>query len=207
MPPSVTASLSIQPHSLDAEKTVLGALLLDPEAIIKISDFMIPEDFYDPVYRSVYQAIYALYQQHQPIDFVTVSEKLRSDAKVQDLGGSAFLAQLAAEVPTASHVYQYGQIVKTKAVHRRIIAAGQRISALGFEEGRAVPEMLEEVEKTVFAISNTFLKEKFVHIRDVLTARYERLCGAPRSEGRRSSEGRADGIQGSRYEAFGIATQ
>ncbi|OGJ59548.1 replicative DNA helicase [Candidatus Peribacteria bacterium RIFCSPHIGHO2_01_FULL_55_13] len=176
MATSVSPAIGVQPHSLDAEKTVLGALLLDPDAIIKISDFMIPDDFYDPVYRSVFQAIFGLYQQHQPIDFVTVSEKLRTDSKIQDLGGSAFLAQLAAEVPTASHVYQYGQIVKTKAVHRRIIAAGQRISALGYEEGRQIPDMLEEVEKTVFNISNTFLKDKFVHIRDVLTARYERFA-------------------------------
>lgn len=176
MPALSASSIGIQPHSLDAEKTVLGALLLDPEAIIKVSDFLIPDDFYDPVYRSIYQSIFGLYQQHQPIDFVTVSEKLKTDARVQDLGGSAYLAQLAAEVPTASHVYQYGQIVKVKAVHRRIIAAGQKITALGYEENRSVPEMLEDVEKTVFAISNTFLKEKFIHIRDVLTARYERFA-------------------------------
>jgi replicative DNA helicase len=176
MPQASASPISVQPHSTDAEKTVLGALLLDPDAIVKVSDFLIPEDFYDPVYRTIFSAVTSLYQQHQPIDFVTVSDRLKAESKIQELGGSAFLAQLAAEVPTASHVYQYGQIVKTKAVHRRIIGAGQRISALGFEEGRTVPEMLEEVEKTVFSITNTFLKDKFVHIRDILTARYERFA-------------------------------
>jgi replicative DNA helicase len=171
-----SAILEGQPHSAEAERTVLGALLLDPDAIIKVSDLLAPEDFYDPTYRLIYQSIYELYSQHEAIDFVTVSSKLADNKKIQEVGGSAFLAELATSVPTSSHIYQYGQIVKTKAVHRRIIEAGQRISGLGYEEGRPVTELLDEVEKTVFHISNTFLKEKFVHIREVLDARYEKFA-------------------------------
>ncbi len=162
-----------QPHSAEAERTVLGALLLDPEAIIKVSDLLTPEDFYDPTYRLIYSAVYGLYQEHEPIDFVTVASRLADNKKIQDVGGSAFLAELASSVPTSSHVYQYGQIVKTKAVHRRIIEAGQRITALGYEVDKPVGELLDTVEKTVFSISNNFIKEKFVHIREVLDARYE----------------------------------
>ncbi len=173
---SPTQFLQSQPHSSEAEKTVLGALLLDPEAIIKISDFIVPQDFYDPVYRMVYEAIYGLYQNHEPIDFVTVANRLSDNKKVQEIGGSAFLADLAAGVPTSSHIYQYGQIVKTKAVHRRIINAGQKITGLGYEENRPTPEILDEVEKTVFEISNTFLKDKFVHIKEILDARYEKFA-------------------------------
>ena len=165
-----------QPHSTEAEKTVIGALLLDPEAVIRVSDFLIPDDFYDPVYRDIYAAIYALYQNHEVIDFITVSNRLNDNKKLQDIGGSAFLAQLSSDVPTSSHVYQYGQIVKNKAVHRKIIQAGQKIAGLGYEEGRAVAELLDEVEKTVFQISNTFLKDKFIHIRDILDQRYERFA-------------------------------
>lgn len=165
-----------QPHSAEAEKTVLGALLLDPEAIIKVSDFLVPEDFYDPIYRDICGAIYALYKNHEPIDFVTVSSKLQDNKKLQEIGGSAFLADLASAVPTSSHVYQYGQIVKSKAVNRRIIAAGQTITGLGYEEGRNVPELLDEVEKTVFGITNMYIKDKFVHIRDVLNLRYEKFA-------------------------------
>jgi replicative DNA helicase len=168
--------LEAQPHSLEAEKTVLGALLLDPEAIVKVSDLLVPEDFYDPTYRLVFQTIYQLYQEHEPIDFVTVSSKLADNKKVQDIGGSAFLAELASAVPTSSHIYQYGQIVKTKSVHRRIIEAGQKISGFGYEIERPVAELLDEVEKTVFAITNTFLKDKFVHIREVLDMRYEKFA-------------------------------
>ncbi|MSR86922.1 replicative DNA helicase [Candidatus Peribacteria bacterium] len=164
-----------QPHSLEAERTVLGALLLDPEAIIKVSDLLKAEDFYDPTHRLVYQAIWELYQGHEPVDFVTVSAKLADSKKVQEIGGSAFLAQLASSVPTSSHIYQYGQIVKTKAVHRRIIEAGQRIAGFGYEEDKPIAELLDAVEKTIFNITNTFLKDKFIHIRDVLDARYEKF--------------------------------
>ncbi len=170
------AFLDVQPHSLEAEQTVLGALMVDPDAIIKVSDLLQPEDFYDPTYRLVYAAIHELYQSHQPIDIVTVSNKLADNKKLQDVGGSAFLAELASKVPTSAHVYKYGQIVKSKAVHRRIIQAGEQIKALGFEIDQEIPELLEKVEKTVFNISATFLKEKFIHIRDILSARYEKFA-------------------------------
>jgi len=175
--PAATSSiLEAQPHATEAEKTVLGALLLDPEAIVKVSDLLTPEDFYDPTYRLIFQAIYALYQEHEPIDFVTVSSRLADNKKIQDIGGSSFLAELATSVPTSSHIYQYGQIVKTKSVHRRIIEAGQKISGLGYEVERPIAELLDEVEKTIFAITNTFLKDKFVHIREVLDSRYEKFA-------------------------------
>ncbi len=174
--PTTASILQGQPHSTEAERTVLGALLLDPEAIVKVSDLLVPEDFYDPTYRLVYDAIHQLYQQHEPIDFVTVTAKLADSKKIQDIGGSAFLAELATSIPTSSHIYQYGQIVKTKAVHRRLIESGQRIAGLGYEEGRPIAELLDEAEKAIFKITNTFIKEKFVHIREVLDARYEKFA-------------------------------
>ncbi len=169
-------NLAVQPHSLEAERTVVGALLMDPEAVIKVSDFLRAEDFYDPTFRLIFAAMFTCYQQHVPIDFITVSAKLQEQGHLQHIGGSAFLAQLASDVPTSSHVYQYGHIVKTKAVYRRIIEAGNRIKGLGYETSRPVPELLEEVEKSVFDVTNAFLKEKFVHIRDVLEQRYEKFA-------------------------------
>ena len=155
---------------------MIGALLIDPDAIIKISDFLQPEDFYDPTYKQIFEAIWEIYQKHEPIDFVTVASKLADNKKVAEIGGSAFLAEIASDVPTASHIYQYGQIVKTKSVHRKIIAAGQKITGLGFDEDKATPELLDEVEKSIFEISNAYMKDKFVHIRDILDARYEKFA-------------------------------
>jgi len=194
--PTTAQSLPTQPHSTEAERTVIGALLLDPEAIIKVSDFLIAEDFYDPIYREIFSAIYTLYTNHEPVDFVTVSSKLGDNKKLQDIGGSAFLAQLSSEVPTSSHIYQYGQIVKTKSVHRRIIRAGQKIAGLGMEESRAVPELLDEVEKTIFDISNTFLKDKFVHIKQILEERYERFAEMHEAGEDAQSKGVPSGFMG-----------
>ena len=174
---------------------MIGALLLDPEAIIKISDFLKTEDFYDPIYRDIYGAIMGLYSSHEPVDFVTVTSKLSDNKKLQEIGGSAFLAQLTSEVPTSSHIYQYGQIVKTKAVHRRIIKAGQKIAGLGFNEDKPVTELLDEVEKTVFEISNTFLKDKFVHIKKILEERYERFAEMHESDDDQT-KGIGTGFQG-----------
>ncbi|MDD3896934.1 MAG: replicative DNA helicase [Candidatus Peribacteraceae bacterium] len=201
---NASPSVQTQPHSLEAEKTVLGALLLDPDAIIKVSDFLKAEDFYDPVYRQVYEAITSLYHEHEPVDFVTVSTKLRDHPKVQQLGGSAFLAELASGVPTSSHVYQYGQIVKTKAVHRRIIGAGQKIAGMGYEEGRAVAEILDEVEKTVFDISNTFLKDKFIHIREILDARYEKFAEMHEADDDDAVKGIPTGFKSLDYKLSGL---
>ena len=191
-----SSALHTQPHSSEAERTVLGALLLDPDAIIKVSDFLKAEDFYDPTYRKIYSAILVLHEIHEPIDFVTVTAKLSKDEKIQNAGGSAFIAEIAADVPTSSHVYQYGQIVKTKAVHRRIIEAGEKIKGLGYDEERAVPEVLEEVEKTVFQISNTFLKDKFVHIRDILQQRYEKFAEMHESDEEEMNKGVPTGFHG-----------
>lgn len=184
------------PHSLEAERTVLGALLLDPEAIIKVSDFLKPEDFYDPAHRQIFGVMFQLYNSHEPIDFVTVTNKLADNNAIQAIGGSAFLADLAGSVPTSSHIYQYGQIVKGKAVHRSIIEAGRKITGLGYEVDRPIPELLDDVEKTVFGITNTFIKEKFVHIRDILDERYEKFAELHASDDKNVVKGVPSGFAG-----------
>lgn len=201
---TVTTLFDTPPHSPEAERTVLGALLLDPEAIIKVSDFLKPEDFYDPTYRQIFQAIYQLYTNHEPIDFITVTNKLGDNKNVQDIGGSAFLAELAASVPTSSHIYQYGQIVKAKALHRNIIEAGRTITGLGYEVDLAIPELLDRVEKTVFQITNTFLKEKFVHVREVLDERYEKFAELHASGDDSGSKGVPTGFAGLDFKLSGM---
>ena len=192
------------PHSLEAEKTVLGALLLDPEAIIKISDFLKPEDFYDPTYKTIFGAIFQLYNDHEPIDFITVTNKLADNKAIQQIGGSAFLADLASSVPTSSHIYQYGQIVKAKSLHRSVIDAGRRIIGLGYEVDMPVPELLDSVERTVFQITNVFLKDKFVHIKDILDERYEKFAELHASEDSGGVKGVPTGFQALDFKLSGL---
>ncbi len=164
------------PHSTEAEKTVIGALLMDPEAIIKISDFLSPQDFYDPAHREIFQAITELYRQHKPIDFVTVSSRLEDNKKIESIGGAAYLAELATSVPTSSHIYQYGRIVQEKSIHRTLIEAGRKIAGLGYEVDKPLLELLDEAQRVVFNITNKTIREKFIHIRDVLNERYEKFA-------------------------------
>ncbi len=192
------------PHSIEAEKTVLGAVLLDPEAIIKISDFLKPEDFYDPTYRTIFNAIFELYNNHEAIDFITVSNKLADNKAIQQVGGSAFLAELASSVPTSSHIYQYGQIVKAKALHRSIIDAGRRIVGLGYEVDTPVPELLDAVERTIFQITNVFMKDKFVHIKDILDERYEKFAELHASEDSGGVKGVPTGFQALDFKLSGF---
>src|SRR5438445_6603698 len=95
-----TVLLPTRPHNLEAERTTIGALLLDPERIIDVAPTVQPADFFDPTYRTIYAAIRRLYEDHKPIDFITVAEVLRTNTHIQAIGGSAFLATLAADVPT-----------------------------------------------------------------------------------------------------------
>lgn len=177
---------------------------MDPEAIIKVSDLLESNDFYDPTYRIIYSAIHELYRLHQPVDIVTVSAKLGDEKRVTDVGGSAFLAELAATVPTAAHINKYAQIVKTKSVHRKIIRAGESIKALGYEENQDIPELLEQVEKTVFQISATFLKEKFVHIRDILSDRYEKFAEMHESKDQNTIKGVPTGFNALDFKLSGF---
>ena len=124
---SFSSLVSAPPHSLESERIVLGALLLDPDAMIHVAAVLTPEDFYDPVYGSIYRAIRRLYDARTPIDFITVTEALRGHEQVERLGGSAFIAELASEVPTAAHAKQYAEIVRTKSLRRELSRVGTAI--------------------------------------------------------------------------------
>src|SRR5882672_7720622 len=116
MPPSVAVS---RPHNTEAEETTIGALLIDPDRIIDVAPVVQPEDFFNPIYRTIYAAIRTLHENRKPIDIVTVAESLRGDPKFQSMGGSAYLMTLAGSVPTSAHGAHYAAIVRDKALHRQ----------------------------------------------------------------------------------------
>jgi replicative DNA helicase len=163
------------PNSKEAEQSVLGSILIDKDAIIKVADVIVPEDFYYDVHRIIYEAIHDLYNRHDPIDLLTVASLLEERKMIEVIGGPAYLAELTSGVPTSSHVFKYAQIVKTKSTLRRMIKAGHVIASCGFEEDENVENLLETAEKEVFSISQTFLKDRFVHIKEVLNKRYEEI--------------------------------
>jgi replicative DNA helicase len=173
--PTVTSPLPTQPHSLEAEKTVIGALLLDPEAITKVAATLRPQDFYDPTYGSIYAACLRVYEGRAPVDLVTIAEELTTDGTMTRIGGTAFLVSLAGAVPTASHVTTYAAIVSDKARRRSLIRAGQQIAALGYEQVE-FPAMLEQSHSELLAVAGGASETKPESLKAVTERRYEQIA-------------------------------
>lgn len=167
--------LKVPPHNLDAERSTLGSLLIDGESIMKIADLVGSDDFYHESHGMIYQAIFDLFDRRTPIDLLTVSNLLDDRKQLEKIGGASYLASLADEVPTATNVYQYALIVKNKSTLRRLIKAGSEVTSCGFNESDPLEDLLERSEKALFGVSQTFLKDRFVHIKDVLSATYDKI--------------------------------
>lgn len=166
----------IPPQALDAERSVLGSILIDPEVMIKVSDFLKQDDFYSDAHGKIYAAMFELHEQHKPIDLITLSDKLEEKKLLDAIGGVAEIGSLTTEVPSASHIFEYAQIVHKKAVLRKMIRAGDNVMGLGYEEEKRIEELLESAEKHIFDISQTFLKDRFVSIKEILGTRFEEFA-------------------------------
>lgn len=172
----MTAPISkIPPHSAEAEKATLGSIVLDKDALIKVADFLKPEDFYFDQHSIVYQSMLDLFSKHMPIDIKILTSFLEDHGKLDAVGGASYLAELTLDVPTATHILQYALIVKNKSTLRKLIKSGDRIIALGYDETAELEALLEEAEKTLFGVSQTFVKDRFMHIREVLNKTYEKI--------------------------------
>jgi replicative DNA helicase len=168
-----TKDYKIPPHNEDAEKSIIGAALLDKESLIKVSEFLRSEHFYNPVHEKIYTAIMELFEDGAPIDVVTVSNKLKAKKQLKQVGDIAYLTEIVNAVPTVSHVESYAKIVKELAVRRRIITASADINELGFSEEREIAELLDEIESRIFAITQDSLNDRFKHVRDMLKEVFE----------------------------------
>ncbi len=168
-------STKIPPHNLDAEKSTLGSLIIDKDSIVKIADLIKAEDFYHDAHKFIYEAIVELFDKRSPIDLLTLSNLLKEQNKLDTIGGASYITELANSVPTASHIFQYATIVKQKAVLRRLIQAGDKIVGFGYEEAEELETLLEKAEQTLFGVSQTFIKDRFVHIKEVLNDTYVKI--------------------------------
>lgn len=177
MEPTSTISVTkVPPHDIEAEKCVVGSILIDKNAIVKIADFIHTDDFYYDPHAIVFGAMLELFNRRSPIDLLTIASLLRDKKKLEEIGGESYLAALTAGVPTASHIVQYALIVKHKATLRRLLEAGDEITGLGYNETDALEEILEQAEKTLFSVSQTFIKDRFIHIKEILNQTYEKIA-------------------------------
>ena len=166
----------IPPHSIEAEQGVLGSILLDKDAIIQITSLILPEDFYDTKHAIIYEGMIDLFSRNRPIDLLTIRELLDDRKKIEEIGWNAYLITLTNSIFTSSNVYQYAQIVKHKAVLRKLIKAGNDILLLGYDEESEVNKLLEQSEQALFRVTQTFIQNKLVHIKDIINLRYEEFA-------------------------------
>ena len=165
----------IPPHSAEAEGSVLGALLLDKDAIIAVAEFLAPENFYDERNRSIFESCLDLYEERAPIDVLTVAERLKKKKMLKKVGGASYLAELANKVPTAAHVEHYGKIVKDQATKRSLMVAASKLVDLSLDEGLAADELLDKAEAEVFSLTQRHLAQAFAPVRDALAESFDRL--------------------------------
>lgn len=163
------------PQSIDVEASLLGCILIDPDAIVKVSDLISPIDFYDERHRLIYEACIRLYEQQTPIDIITLSEELRAGGDLNRVGGATYLTELTNTVPTATHAEQYAGIISTKSIRRRLISVSNEIAQVGHDEKRSIAELVEEAESKLFEVSQRHVKNDIVSMEDVLAASFERL--------------------------------
>ncbi|MEK7094488.1 MAG: DnaB-like helicase N-terminal domain-containing protein, partial [Patescibacteria group bacterium] len=166
----------IPPHSEEAEKSFLGAILIDPESMIKIADQVEPDDFYFDRHRAVYESMLDLYSRHEPIDILSLGNRMDELGKLALAGGRSAIAELANSVPTASNIVHYGTIIQKKATLRRLISASSQIGTIGFEQGEEdIESLLDQAERHLFSVSRRYLKQSFVPIRSILSEAFERI--------------------------------
>jgi replicative DNA helicase len=163
------------PQNTDAEASLLGAILIDTDAIVKIADNIRVEDFYDPRHARIYEALLALYEKRSPIDVLTLADQLKGTGFLDMVGGPAYLTELTNYVPTAAHVEQYADIVAQKALRRRLISTSQEMAELGRDESKSLKELIEEAETRLFQVSQQHIKQNVVSLENILAESFERL--------------------------------
>lgn len=165
----------IPPHSLEAEESLLGSLLIDKDAIIKVADNLMPQDFYKDAHKIIFETIKDLYGAQESIDIITLSNRLEEKKQLANIGGRAYLAHLSNVVATSGNIVQYSSIIQRKATLRRLQQAAAEISSMSFNEEREIDEILDETEKKVFGVSRKYLKNAFVPIDTLLTSAFDRI--------------------------------
>ncbi len=173
----------IPPQNLEAESSLLGALLIDKEAIIKVADMITPRDFYSNKHGMIYETILDLLEKHEPIDIVSMSNRLAEKKQLETIGGKAYLAELTSIVPNASHVKAYANIIRKKSILRQLEAAAAEISESSFAEEDDVDKTLDKAEQKLFAISQHSLKQNFVQVKTILTDTFNRIDELHKSGG------------------------
>ncbi|GAB4219407.1 MAG: replicative DNA helicase [Candidatus Microgenomates bacterium] len=168
-------ALKIPPHDLEAERSVLGAILIDSEAMGLVAEFLKPEHFYTPEHKEIFSCMMSLYEKQQPIDIVTIQDELKKKDSLKKIGGKTYLADLINSVPTSAYIEHYALIVKGHFVRRKLIDLSSRMVEKAFDDKGDVKKLLDEAEVAIFSLSQEHLHKDFVELKEILAESFERL--------------------------------
>jgi len=171
----VPSGTRMPPQSNEAEMSVLGSLMLDKDAIYGVVDALSGKDFYKPLHKEIYDAMLDLYNSQEPIDVLSVTNRLRDRSSLEKIGGSAYVTSLVNTVPTASNVAHYASIVRKKRLLRDLIEASHHIAQLGYRESEEVEMLIDEAEQKIFSIAKDSLHQEFFLVKDALESAWERI--------------------------------
>lgn len=173
----------VPPQNIDAEMSLLGAVLIDEEVLADVTEHVKPKDFYDKRHAIIFDAMMRLYEKNKPVDLLTLTDELKRKNELEEVGGSAYLTELTNYVPTAAHAESYAEIVAQKAVRRRLIKASGDISELGYDETTSTQELLQQAEAELFSVSDQSLKQDLTSLESILTDSFDRLEELHRNKG------------------------
>lgn len=174
----------LPPQNVDAEASLLGAILIDSDAIVKIADSVRAHDFYEEKHRYIFEGISQLYEGHSPVDVLTLADKLKANGTLELVGGAAYLTELTNYVPTAAHAEQYAGIVTQKSLRRRLIKASQNIVGLGYDESKDLKDLIEEAERHLFQVSQEHVGQDVISLEDILSESFDRLDELHKDKGK-----------------------
>lgn len=175
-------NVHVPPHDEQAEKSVLGALLLDKDAIVKVVEFLRPHHFYREQHQSIYEAILSLFEKRDPADLITVPNELKKKNLLTFAGGVSYLTELVNSVPTAANVEAYAKLIKNDYIKRALISASAEIGELVFDE-HEIDEVLDKAEQLVYSVSQDATYQDFIPIKDTLEITFERLDELSKNRG------------------------
>jgi replicative DNA helicase len=172
---STNENLRVPPQNIEAEKSVLGALMLDKDAIIKVANLIRTGDFYNDNHNLIYEAMIELYEKREPIDVLSLSNRLEELGQIEKIGGASYLSELVTTVPSSSNIAHYAKVVQKKSTLRRLIITASEIVELGYKEEEDVEKLLDTAEQKLFAVSQKYIKQDFIPIRSILEAAFNRI--------------------------------
>ncbi len=174
----------LPPQNIEAEINVLGSILIDSDAFTRIADIITAEDFYKESHQEIFTAMAELYSEHEPIDLLSLTNRLEEKKLLEKIGGRTYLTELANAVVSSANIVAYAEIIQKKAALRKLIKAAQEIAALGFNEEAKVENLLDEAEQKIFQISQKHLKQNFISVKSLLDGTFERIDELHREGGK-----------------------